>query len=237
MKTIAKLITLAVAIFPISLLAQPKTPDEFIARFRTAIQEKSPDKLDAITYGVGMSDSDKQQVALVQKMLFQDREIARITLEPLPDDFESIFIARGNKLEPTYPPAGLITIRYQTQGNGVNESSSAYAVIDGYCYLVSTKSSDLGWKGPPDKTINFMVMGRGQDKVQIRAKWNASGVDQEQNVKSPSFGVPGQYFDSIAVTSAEDDTDVTLTVLDAGKQIYVSKPLKGRGSMEYKKGD
>lgn len=237
MKTLPRLIALSVALLPFSAWAQPKTPDEFLSSFRAAIQEKSPEKLDAITYGVGMSDSDKQQVAMVQKMIFQNREIAGISLEPLPEDFETVFIARGKKYEPTYPPAGLVKIQYQTNGNGVNTTSSPYAIIDGCYFLISSKSTDLGWQGPPDKTITFMVMGRGQDKVQIRAKWNASGVDQEQNIKSPSFNVVGQYFDTIAVASNGDDTDVTLTVMDAGKQIYVSKPLKGKGSIEYKKGD
>lgn len=237
MKINLRLTALSLALLPLSGWAQTKTPDEFLSCFRAAIQEKSPEKLDAITYGVGMSDSDKQQVALVQKMIFQDREISGISLEPLPDDFESVFIARGKKFEPTHPPVGLIKIQYQTKGNGMNTTSSPYAIIDGCYYLISSKSTDLGWKGPPDKTITFMAMGQGQDKVQIRAKWNASGVDQERDIKSPSFNVVGQYFDTILVTSNEDDTDVTLTVMDAGKQIYVSKPLKGKGSIEYKKGD
>lgn len=80
-----------------------------------------------------------------------------------------------------------------------------------------------------------MVMGRGQNKVQIKAKWNASGVDQERIFKSPSSNFMGQFFEEVTVTSTEDDTDVTLTILEAGKEIFQSEPLKGRGTLEYKR--
>jgi hypothetical protein len=40
------------------------------------------------------------------------------------------------------------------------------------------------------------VKGKGQDKVQIKAEWSASGVDLEQSFKSPSgsWGVLGPVF-------------------------------------------
>ena len=235
MKTIIRGLAVSLLVLPLTLLGQPNTPDEFVAAYRAAIQEKSPAKIDAITYSVGMSESDKHQVALAQQMIFSDSEIIDITLAPLPGDFQSIYIMRGKKLEPTYPPVGLIQTKYKATGNDMNSTSVPYAVIDGRYFLTSTKSIDLGWSGPPDKTITFMVMGRGQDKVQIKAKWNASGVEQTRIFKLPSANFMGQYFDEITVASAEDDTDVTLTILEEGKEIYTSQPLKGKGSIEYKR--
>lgn len=229
------ILALSLGILPITLLAEPTSPDEFIAAYRAAIQERSGEKLDALTYSKGMSEADKQQAAQVQQMVFTDKEITSIALAPLPEDFQTVYILRGKKLEPTYPPTGLIQTKYQGAGNGLNATSAPYAVIDGKYFLISSKSTDLGWSGPPDKTITFMVTGRGQDKVQIKAKWNASGVDQERLFKSPSSNFMGQYFEEITVTSTEDDTDVTLTILESGKRIFVSEPLKGRGTIEYKK--
>ena len=146
-----------------------------------------------------------------------------------------MFIQRGKKIEPTYTPIGLIQTKYKDAGNGMNSTSAPYAVIDGKYFLISSKSTDLGWSGPPDKTITFMVMGRGQNKVQIKAKWNASGVDQERIFKSPSSNFMGQFFEEVTVTSTEDDTDVTLTILEAGKKVFQSEPLKGKGTLEYKR--
>ena len=48
--------------------------------------------------------------------------------------------------------------------------------------------------------------------------------------------VLGQYFDSIKVTSEEDEVDAVLTVAEGGKEIYKSQPLKGKGTIEYKRG-
>ena len=236
MKTLHS-ITIAVIINSTLLLAsEPKSPEDFIAAFRTVIKEKSTEKLAALTYLVGATDADKEQVKRVaQQVIFTDKEIDSISLQPLPEDYQSVYIMRGMKLEPTYPPSGIIQTKYSGTGNGLNSTSSPYAVIDGKYFLVTSKRTDLGWTGPEDKIITFMVMGRGQDKVQVKAKWNASGVDQERIFKSPSDNFLGQHFNQITVTSTDDDTDVTLTVLEAGKEIFVSQPLKGKGVLEYKK--
>jgi hypothetical protein len=235
MINLPRIIAISVGIFPIALLAQPTSPEEFIAAYRTAMQERSAEKLNPLTYSEGMSEADKQQAAQVQQMIFTDKEIDSITLAPLPADFQTVFIQRGKKIEPTYTPIGLIQTKYKDGGNGMNSASAPYAVIDGKYFLISSKSTDLGWSGPPDKTITFMVMGQGQDKVQIKAKWNASGVDQERIFKSPSSNFMGQFFKEVTVTSTQDDTDVTLTILEAGKKIFHSEPLKGKGTLEYKR--
>lgn len=194
------------------------------------------EKLNAITYTLGMSDSDKKQAASVQQMFFSDTEITGISLEPLPADFQSVYIMGGKKLEPTYLPIGQIKIEYKKTANGPLGFSVPYAIVGGHYFLISSKSTDLGWKGPPDKTLFFNVMGQGQDKVQITAKWNASGVEQERIFKETSnMGFLGQYVEQIIVTSANDDTDVTLTISESGKEIYRSQPLKGKGTIEYKK--
>ena len=235
MKVKSQILALVLGVIPVVGWTQSSSPEEFISVFRSAVQEKSTSKLDAITYTIGMSDSDKQQVALTQKMFFSDGEIDGISLVPLPEDFQTVYIVGGKKLEPTYPPAGFIKIQYKKPEKGIASSSCPYAIIKGQYFIVSTKSTDLGWSGPQDKTISFMVLGNGQDKVQIKAKWNASGVEQERSFKSPSSGLMGQYFEEVIVTSTEDATDVTLTIFEGGKEIFVSEHLKGKGAIKYKK--
>ena len=211
------------------------TQEEFTNAFSTALKEKSVEKLDALTYTVGMTPTDKELVKSTQQMFFQDKEVDAISMQPLPEDLETVHILQGRKFEPTYFPTGIVKTTYKSPGHGVSSTSIPYATIDGRYYLVTSKSTDLGWTGAPDKTITFMVMGEGMNKVQIKAKWNASGVEQERMFKTPSHNFWGQYFDYIIVTSTEDDTDVTLTVLESGKEIFASQPLKGKGILEYKK--
>lgn len=235
MKTLHSIILAALIAGTLVFASEPSTPDEFIAAFGTALKEKSSDKLDALTYIAGMSETDKAQAKRVNQMLFTDEQIDSISLQPLPEDYETVHGMRGKKIEPAYPPAGVVETKYSATRNGVVSTSSPYAVIDGKYFLVPSKTTDLGWSGPADKTMTFMVIGNGQDKVQIRAKWNASGVDQERGFKSPSSSFMGQHFDRITVTSANDDTDVTLTVLEGGKEVFVSGSLKGKGTLDYKK--
>ena len=183
-----------------------------------------------------MSESDKKQAASVQQMFFNDAEITGISLEPLPTDFQSIAIVNGKKWEPTYAPIGQIKIEYKKTANGPLGFSAAYAIIDGHYFLISTKSADLGWKGPPDKPLSFMVTGWVKDKVQITARWNTSGAEQEQIYKGASnMYFMGQYFENVTVTSTDDNTDVTLIISEDNKEIFHSQPLKGKGTIEYKK--
>jgi hypothetical protein len=233
MKSLLPILTFLLGFIPLSTWAQPSSPEEFIASFRTAIQEKSAEKLNAITYTVGMSDSDKKQVAPVQQMFFSDAEITGISLEPLPTDFQSVYIVNGKKIEPTYLPVGLIKIQYKKVANGPDSLSQTYAIIGGHYFLVSSKITDLGWKGPPDTGLCLLVSGSPEDKVQITVKWNASGVEQEKVFNRYTTTVIGQYVESATVTST--NPNATLMILQGDKQIFVSPPLKGKAAIEYKK--
>lgn len=135
----------------------------------------------------------------------------------------------------TAPPAGVIEVRYKGNTLGVQTTSTPYAIVDGRYYLVGPRSLDLGWKGPPDKNIGFMVIGKGQDNAKITVSWNASGVNQTREFFEPSSTFWGQYIDSILVTSNSEGAELTLSVMEEGKTIYTSKILEGKGTLEYKR--
>ena len=234
MKSFKPVLAFLLSIIPLSIWAQPSSPNEFIAAYRTAIQEKSVEKLDALTYTIGMNEADKKQVDSMQQMGFRNEAIVGISLEPLPADLQTVGIMAGKKYEPTYPPTGMIKVQYGA-ANGSDSSSQGYAIIGGHYFLVSSKSTDLGWKGPPDKPLTYMVSGWVPGKVQIKAKWNTSGVDQERSYNGNSGGGMGQFWVDVKVTSTDDNTDLTLVVSEDNKEIFRSQPLKGKGTIEYKK--
>ena len=217
--------------------AQPSSPAEFIAAYRDALQEKSVQKLDALTYQVGMSEAGQKQVdSLLMEFNSNKAEVAEISLKPLPDDFHPVNIGAGKKWELTYPPAGFITVDYKRTPNGPLSFSAPYAVIGGHYYLVSVKSTDLGWKGPPDRTLGLNALSFSPNEdLRITVRWNVSGVDQEKIFKTSSVIIMGQYFEQVTVTRLTDGKDLTLTLTEGGKEIFHSQPLKGKGSIEYKK--
>ncbi len=211
----------------------PDTPEDFLSAIRTALAERSPAKLDALTYSVGMTEADKTLAVRMQQHLFNDKEIESLSLQPLPEDSQLFFVSRGRKIEPTNPPVGLVAITYKSLGNGTDATSLAYTNVDGRYFLVGTKTTLLDWKGPPDKTIGYMITGPGQDSLQAKVKWNASGVNLEHSFKDSSLSFQGQFIKEVTVTSAKDDAEITLTIVEDGKPI--SEPLTGKRTLEYKR--
>jgi len=232
-----KVLPLLLAVFCINHL-HADAGEEFLTTYRNAIEQKDKAKLLSLYYTDGCSESDMKMLEGTVGFHFSDGKITEVKFEPTPASMNLVNIANGKKYEPTYPLFGQIKINYApVAGNGMTSGGDGYAVINGKYYLITAKSTDLGWSGPKDKTLTFMVMGTGMEKVKVQAKWNVSGVDQERVFSNPpSCNFPGQYFESITATSSEDDTYVTLSILEDGKQIYESKPLKGKGTIEYKRG-
>ena len=191
--------------------------------------------LAALTYTEGMSDFDKEQVAKGRSRMIIQEQIEGVSLEPLPNGFRPFQIFRGLKVEPTYPPTGMVKISFKVEGGRKAASSAPYAIVDGKYFLVGAKSTDLGWKGPPDKQLSFAVSGKGADRAQIRLKWNSSGVDQEANSATPSSTFMGQYIQEVSATSESNDADVTLKVSEGGSEVFTSKPLKGKGTVKYER--
>lgn len=235
---IKHLLTIAISLLPFTsgvTAAEAADSAPFASALKAAITEKDDQKLEALIYHEGASPEDKQRMtAMLQRLYFNGKEVDVISFEPLPSDFESVLIVQGRKIEPTSPPKGMVNVTFKGAVNGQGNSSGAYAVVDGKFYLVGMKSTDLGWKGPPDKNIGFSVVGQGTSELQIHGVWNASGVQLQRTFKESNLTFWGQHFEELKVTSGNDDCDVTVTISEDGKEIH-SEPLKGKGVLQYKK--
>jgi len=218
----------------------PKTREDFLAAVRAAFDAKDFKRIHALTWEQGMSDFDKQQEnQMLPMMLGGTGGVESISFAPLPADFMDIPVAWGRRIDITHPADGLVKIVPKpSDKNSSQELTVPYALIDGGYYLVTSKTMDLGWKGPRDKTLNVSILGTGADKVKIHLKYNASGVDLERDQRSSSEAFVGQYISEVTVKSDREDTDVTLQLMDENqKPYYVSAPLKGKGEIDYHKGD
>lgn len=236
MKLTTRTFILLLAITQFALGDAPKTEEELIAQFRDAISSKDPAKIDELTYRDGMSEQDKAMSARANKMLIEMAgEIEDVFLKPLPGDFQTVVIMHGKKTEMTAAPKGIVHIKYKSGPTGVPESATPYTIVDNTYFIVGPKSSDLGWQGPPDKNIGFMVVGQGQDNVRIVVEWNASGVPQTKEFSEPSSTFWGQYIESVTVQSDSDDADISITIIEGGETIHQSESLKGKGRLEYKR--
>ncbi len=236
MNTLSRALFFLLTAASVTVGAPPTTEEEFISQVRGALSSKDSAALEALTYRDGMSEQDMAMSARGQKMMLENpSEIAEVVLKPLPKDFQAVAIMRGRKVEMTGPPVGVVEVTYKDGSSGAQASSTPYTVINNSYFLVGAKSSDLGWTGPMDKNIGFMVMGQGTDNVKIQVLWNASGVTQTREFFEPSSTFWGQHIDSVTIISDSDGVDVTMTVLEDGQTIHTSEPLKGKGTLQYKR--
>ena len=208
---------------------------QFKQTLRAAISEKDDRTLEALIYFGEASLQDKQRItSMLRMVLLNGKEVEEISFEPLPNDFDPVLIVRGQKIEPTATPKGMIKVTSKGAGQGPKGSSSAYTIVDGKFYFVGMKRTDLGWRGPPDKNIGLSVIGKGSSGLQVHGVWNVSGVQLKKTFKESSITFWGQYFEELNVTSGSDDCDVTVTITEDGKEIY-SEALEGKGVLQYKK--
>lgn len=166
------------------------------------------------------------------KALFVNPDVFSVSLGPLPVDYQPFFIINGKRLEPSHAPKGVVTISFKKDA-GLTSSQLPYTIVDGTYRIVTTKTTDLNWKGPPDANIGFFVVGDGAEDVEVKVRYNASGVDMEQVLHTSSASLFGQYFSGITVTTSDPAASLYLKVVSAQTEIYRSELLNGRGSLTY----
>jgi len=214
----------------------PRSEDAFVSQVRDAVASGDPARLDALTYRDGMSEQDRAMSARVNQRLVESAaKIDEVALRALPKDLITVAIQHGRKVEMTAPPVGMIEIKSSGGPLGPSGSSSPYAVVDGVFFLVGPKSSDLGWNGPPDKNLGFMVTGQGVDQARIVVAWNASGVDQTREFAELGSTFWGQHIQAVTVTTDAADAVLQLTVLEDGITIHTSETLRGKGTLAYRR--
>lgn len=232
---------LSTLLFTIPAFADaPKTKEEFLSSVKAAFEAKDVKKIRELSWEKGQTDFDDKQEARILPMMVKDVDGTEIfTFEPMPSDFQGQQIAMGRKIESTHQPDGMLKIAHNApDGKSKWSFMLPYAQIDGVFYLVGTKSTDLGWKGPADRPISINVMGAVAGKIKIHVKYNASGVDLETETEYSSLGVLGQYVTEVTAINDADDAEMTLELSDRkGNLHYKSEPLKGKGTLHYHKDD
>jgi hypothetical protein len=221
-------------IYHACLASPPKSKDDFLGAVRAAYEAKDATQIHELTWEKGISGYDRDiRDQWLQKVFKLGTGVEKISLGPLADHHREAKYYSGRRWESTFPPAGAVKITLKPIAPNTSESlSMPYAVIDGAYYLVTIKSTDIGWKGPQDRPFIVILEGVGQDKVKFDLKYNASGIDQEIDV---AHGLVCQSISEAIVTSVDDDVDVKLRILDGSKTICDSE-LKGKGKIIYEKG-
>ena len=229
------LILLTALAVSFNVLAQ-ESPEAFAAALKEAFARKDTAKLEALFYSAGMSGEEKQQaLAEAQQGFASLGDIESVTLLPMPAGFLPVIVTGGRRVETTAPPAGQVVLKFRTSDQRSTSGYPVYGIVDGRYYLLGKKSRAVEWAGPADQKLSYELTGEGLDGLRTSLKWNGSGVDQEHTFTAASYSLFGQFIREISVTSDNEKTDAILTVLENDKPIFASKPLKGKGTLGYKR--
>lgn len=229
---ILRLILLAGLLSGAVRAAEAPGPDAFTEAFKKAIVENDRKTLLSFADGEGPADAARESQVESWLAMFPSRDVFSVSLGPLPVDFPPFFIMHGRRFDPSHPPAGIVTLSFRQDG-GLTSKQLAYTIVDGHYKIVATKVTDLGWKGPKDVNIAYVLEGQGAESAVVKVRFNASGVDLERSFLGPSITLWGQHVSGIEVTCDDPKTSVFLKVLRDGKEIYRSEILKGAGKILY----
>gem|GEM_PF-1249951 len=238
--------------------APPKTKDQFLAAVRAAYESKDVKHVAALTWWAGASEEDRKMLEGIDSMTLKNvQPIEAVTLEPLnPAQTFDDMVRNGKRYGITFPPIGMVKVKRKADNTpSPSETLRPYAVIDGGYYIVTSKITDLGWKGPQDKCFNVIVTGLIEDHVTIHIKYNASGVELEKEETLPAAGSQpsgnmtpnggggrgsvcdaffAQYIEEVTVTNNTDDVALELRE-GMNEPFYKSEKLKGKGQIHYKR--
>ncbi len=234
MKSFAILVASALSVS--AVFAAPKTAEDFKRAFRTASDSGNPDAITSMVWFGDASPADRESYEQAQTLLGPPPKIESVELIDTPDYINPVMVANGTKHEPTAPIVGCLEVTYVKNKSGRSGTITPYAMIDGGYYLVASKSTPVDWTGPPDHPLAISIEG-GKDKALMTITYNASGVtltdSQTVNAQSFSTAFRGQYFEEVTITTEHSGGSLTFTLTDGEKQIHQSKPLQGKGSINY----
>ena len=208
--------------------------DKLVGAIQLAIDSRDAKAIESLVYDVGMTESDKKLAFFAIPDLFFNIPVVKIELASVgPEELREFYIHKGRKYSPTFKPLGKVSI-HQKKDRFTGVGGMPYALINGKYFLVSVKSEDIGWNGPPDKNIGWMVSTFTPGVKNVRYRYNVSGVDMKDVTEYPSSSFWGQRIDEVIFDSISDDFKGYIVILENGKEVDKSGEFTGRGSFTYK---
>lgn len=222
---------LTLAIFITALSSQAvETKEELKALVIQVLNEQDWDGYKALTYKKGMTEYDYKMMETMKPAIIDGNKVISGKFTLLPDGHKTSFIYDGRSFESTIAPLGLLTLEQER-----SETVLQYAKDGDSFVLVGSKSEDLGWDGPDDVPLSIVIIGNNHEDLKVEASWNVSGVSVTENLNYMSTGFNGQYIEKVTITSDDPDAAYQLKILEAGKEVFDSKPRKGVGEIKYQR--
>ena len=203
---------LAGAVITVGLLAQtaianPVRADEAIEAFLARVEAAyaAPDRKTAMTelfYLEGVDEKSRETYdTLLIPRLLRGHDAPTIGTEPVPDDFDPLYVLNGYEYRPNLAPLGYVVID--------DTSKAVYGQHDGRFYFVGTTRAAVNPEGPPDKMLQMMLVGMASpplnytghcDVMQSNGKTKRMTLEDNGNGNTTAI-IMGQYIERCEVTN------------------------------------
>jgi hypothetical protein len=215
----------------------PADPAALAAAVDAALVARDLPALVALVDTEGLSAEDIKKAGPGLAALIPAEGTAKVTTDRLPDgiDLAAPRIYQGKRMELSRAPAGIIRVATK-QGRAEMVATIPYVKTSAGFFLAGRKETDLGWKGPPDRQLGFMLVEDfPKEPVKLTVRYNASGVEQKNESSHYSGVVFGQHIDEVTITGLSDGFKGRLVLREGGKEIYRSEPITGRTAFTYRR--
>ncbi len=203
---------LAGAVITVGLLAQgvlanPARADEAIEAFLARVEAAygAPDPAEAMTRLFHLEGVDAETREIFDKTLIphllRGHDAPTVGAEPVPDDFDPLYVLNGYEYRPNLTPLGYVVIDGTTK--------AVYGRHDGRYYFVGTTRIAVNPDGPPDRMLQMMLVGMASPPVNYTGHCDvmqSNGKIKRMELEDTGHGnttaiVMGQYIERCEVTN------------------------------------
>ena len=204
---------LAGAVVTVGLLAQavlanPARADEtieaFLARVEAAYAAPDPAAAMAELFhleGVDAETRETYDTRLIPHLL-RGHDAPTVGTEPVPDDFDPLYVLNGYEYRPNLAPLGYVVIDGTTKAVYGRRD-------DGRYYFVGTTRTAVNPDGPPDRMLQMMLVGQASPPVNYTGHFDvmqSNGKIKRMELEDNGHGnttaiIMGQYIERCEVTN------------------------------------
>jgi hypothetical protein len=225
---------LTLAIFlSISTSQAIESKEEFKASVIRTLNDKDWSGYLALTFKEGMNDYDFKTMGEMEPIIFNEKIIIDGEFTNLPKNHTATFVYDNRMFSQTIKAQGLLILKYESESEG--DLTLQYAKHGEDYVIVTSKSQKLDWDGPDDVPLSIMIIGHDHENLKVEGSWNISGVSVTEELSYMSTNFNGQYIEEVTITSDDPDAVYQLKILQAGKEVFDSKPRKGVGEIKYQR--
>ncbi len=218
--------TLATGLLFVLVVAGPARADEPISDFlaRVAAAYGAPDPAVAMTElfhleGVDAETRETFDERVIPHLL-RGHDAPTVGTEPVPDDFDPVYVLNGYEYRPNLAPEGYVVVDGTTK--------AVYGRHDGRYFFVGTIRIAVNPDAPPDRMLQMMLVGMASPPVNYTGHCDvmqSNGKIKRMELEDTGHGnttaiVMGQYIERCEVTNDSGRGSLWLRLQEGEETVF-----------------